>query len=62
MELHSYPDDNAVARAAAAMVAVAARSAVAARGRFVAAFSGGQSAAVDCRMGRATAKFPAVKV
>jgi len=27
----------------------------------VAAFSGGQSAAVDCRMGRATAKFPAVK-
>jgi 6-phosphogluconolactonase len=43
MELHSYPDDNAVARAAAAMVAVAARSAVAARGRFVAAFSGGRT-------------------
>lgn len=43
MELEILPDDEAVARRAAALIAAEARAAVAARGRFVAAVSGGRT-------------------
>ena len=43
MKIEVYPDDIVVARKAAAIVADAARAAVAARGRFVMAVSGGRT-------------------
>ncbi len=43
MDIQVFPDDNAVATAAAGIIAAEARSAVAARGRFVVAFSGGRT-------------------
>ena len=43
MKIEVYPDDNVVARKAATIVADAARAAVAARGRFVMAVSGGHT-------------------
>ena len=43
MEIEVYPDDNFVARKAATIVAVDARVAVASRGRFVMAVSGGHT-------------------
>jgi 6-phosphogluconolactonase len=43
MEFEVLPDDDAVARRAAAVVAAEARAAVAARGRFVVAVSGGKT-------------------
>ena len=43
MKIEVYPDDNVVARKAAAIVADAARAAVAAQGRFVMAVSGGHT-------------------
>ena len=43
MNIEVYPDDNVVARKAAGIIADAARAAVAARGRFVVAVSGGHT-------------------
>ena len=43
MNIQIFPDDNAVATAAAGIIAAEARNAVAARGRFVVAFSGGRT-------------------
>jgi 6-phosphogluconolactonase len=43
MELRVFPDEQAVAEAAADFIALEARSAVAARGRFVMAVSGGRT-------------------
>src|SRR5262249_23346398 len=43
VKIEVYPDDNVVARKAAAIVADTARAAVAARGRFVMAVSGGHT-------------------
>jgi 6-phosphogluconolactonase len=43
MEIEIFPDANAVALAAAKFIAVEARAAVAARGRFLMAVSGGQT-------------------
>ncbi len=43
MKIEVLPDDHAVAQQAAALIAAAARSAVAARGRFVMAVSGGRT-------------------
>jgi 6-phosphogluconolactonase len=43
VKIEVYPDDNVVARKAAVIVADAARAAVAARGRFVMAVSGGHT-------------------
>jgi 6-phosphogluconolactonase len=43
VEIRILPDADAAAREAAAFIAEAARTAVAARGRFVAAFSGGRT-------------------
>src|SRR5262245_58139394 len=43
MNIDILPDDDAVARAGAARVAAEARAAVAARGQFVVAFSGGRT-------------------
>src|SRR5437016_3350875 len=43
MQLEVLADDDAVARRGAAWVAAEARAAVAARGRFVVAFSGGHT-------------------
>ncbi len=44
MKLEVFDDDEAVAKAAAATIAADARAAVAARGRFIMAVSGGQDA------------------
>ena len=41
MKIEVYPDDNVVARKAAAVIADAARAAVSSRGRFIMAVSGG---------------------
>jgi len=43
VNIEVYPDDNVVARKAAGIIADAARAAVAARGRFVVAVSGGHT-------------------
>jgi 6-phosphogluconolactonase len=43
MKLHRFDDESTVARAAAVVVADAAREAIAARGRFTVAFSGGHT-------------------
>ncbi len=43
MKIEVLPDDNAVAQRAAAFIAAEARAAVAARGRFVMAVSGGRT-------------------
>ncbi len=43
MKLEVFDDDNAVAKAAAATIAADARAAVAARGRFIMAVSGGKT-------------------
>lgn len=43
MKLEVFKDDKAVAKAAAAMIAAEARAAVAARGRFIMAVSGGKT-------------------
>ena len=43
MKIEVYPDDEAVARRAAAVIADAARAALASRGRFVMALSGGRT-------------------
>ena len=50
MKIEVYPDDNVVARKAATIVADAARAAVAARGRFVMAVSGGHTPWVMLRV------------
>lgn len=49
MKLEVHADAEAAARAAAAIIAVEARSAVAARGRFVVALSGGRGAGLMLR-------------
>ncbi len=43
MKLEVFEDDEAVAKAAAATIAADARAAVAARGRFIMAVSGGKT-------------------
>ena len=43
MKIEIYPDDDAVARQAAAIIAATARAAVTARGRFIMAVSGGHT-------------------
>ena len=43
MKIEVYPDDNVVARKAAAVIADAARAAVSSRGRFIMAVSGGHT-------------------
>jgi Glucosamine-6-phosphate isomerases/6-phosphogluconolactonase len=43
VKIEIYPDDDAVARKAAAIIAATARAAVTARGRFIMAVSGGRT-------------------
>lgn len=43
MKIHVYPDDETVARNAAALIAAELRAAVASRGRFIMAVSGGRT-------------------
>ena len=50
MNIEVYPDDNVVARKAAGIIADAARAAVAARGRFIMAVSGGHTPWLMLRM------------
>jgi len=58
MKLEVLADDDAVARAAAAFIAGEARAAVAARGRFTVALSGGRTPWVMLRVLAATADVP----
>ena len=58
MNLEVLADDDAVARAAAAFIAGEARAAVAARGRFTIAVSGGRTPWVMLRALAATANVP----
>ena len=47
MKIDVFADDESAARAAAGMIALEARAAVAARGRFVMAVSGGRTELVE---------------